>query len=123
MTDRSPSSQDATLTRVRNNQRRCRARRRDYIQELESRLHSCESTGIEPDTKTYQKTVDKLVHENRRLRELLDQVGVSEDSVKSHLGEHDLVRASSGLSTATDMNKVQDAELEATLDGKAVCTA
>ncbi|CZR58465.1 uncharacterized protein PAC_08357 [Phialocephala subalpina] len=81
------TSQDDTLTRVRDNQRRCRARRRAYIQELEAKLQDCETIGIEPDVKTYRSTVEKLKDENRRLRELLDQVGVSGRDVRAYLGE------------------------------------
>ncbi|KAF8859771.1 hypothetical protein BDZ45DRAFT_801451 [Acephala macrosclerotiorum] len=90
MPPRKTKTKDATLIRVRDNQRRCRARRREYIAELESKLQDCETTGIEPDVKTYKGTVDKLKDENRRLRELLDQVGVSGRDVRAYLGEDDI---------------------------------
>lgn len=41
------SLQPSDLARIRNNQRRSRARRKEYTADLEKRLHQCERRGIE----------------------------------------------------------------------------
>ena len=85
--------QSAPLVRVRNNQRRSRARRREYIGELEEKLHTCEANGVPIRNIVPQETLFRLKEENRKLRELLDLVGientVTEDTlVDTHL-DHD----------------------------------
>lgn len=56
--------------RIRDNQRRSRARRKEYLQELETRYRQCEQTGVEASAEI-QAAARKVVDENRRLRELL----------------------------------------------------
>ncbi|KNG87092.1 hypothetical protein ANOM_005285 [Aspergillus nomiae NRRL 13137] len=58
------------LTRVRNNQRRCRQRKRDYVADLERRLASMEATTSR-EIKRLQSTVDELQQVNERLIALL----------------------------------------------------
>lgn len=76
-----------TSTRVRDNQRRSRARRREYVIELERKLHEFQVNGIQPDVKTYETTAKRLEDENRKLRELLGRVGVSQPCIDAHLGK------------------------------------
>ncbi|KAL4893004.1 hypothetical protein BDV59DRAFT_178239 [Aspergillus ambiguus] len=64
------------LTRVRNNQRRCRQRKRDYVAELERRLVSIEDTTSHEITRL-QSITDDLRQENERLTALLDLWGVN----------------------------------------------
>jgi hypothetical protein len=96
------SPQSATLTRVRDNQRRCRARKREYVAGLERKLQECQVAGIRPDAETYQSTVKRLKYENRKLRDLLGQAGVSKTCIEAHLGEDRDTRESSGNSNGTD---------------------
>ncbi|KAB8265717.1 hypothetical protein BDV32DRAFT_144236 [Aspergillus pseudonomiae] len=63
-------TKEEDLTRVRNNQRRCRQRKRDYVAELERRLASMEDTTSR-EIKRLQSTVDELQQENERLIALL----------------------------------------------------
>lgn len=65
------------LARVRDNQRRARARQRDYLQELEARLQKYEKQGIQA-TIEVQSAARAVAKENERLREentrLLDEI-------------------------------------------------
>jgi len=72
---------------VRDNQRRCRARKREYILELEHKLQEYQVSGVQSKANACESTVKRLEDENRKLRELLGQVGVSEACINTHLGE------------------------------------
>merc|ERR1711964_522125 len=67
------------------NQRRSRARRKEYLQELEIRLRQCELQGVEASSEI-QGAARKVAEENKRLRALLSQQGVREDSIQ-HAGK------------------------------------
>jgi hypothetical protein len=74
-------SQASNLIRVRNNQRRSRARRREYIAELERKVHEYNAQGLPPCTPHIvpQDTILRLENENRKLREMLALAGVELD--------------------------------------------
>jgi hypothetical protein len=79
--------QSSNLIRVRDNQRRSRARRRDYVAELERKIHECNVHGLArcaPDV-VPQDTILRLEEENRKLRELLALAGVEQALVGTHL--------------------------------------
>jgi hypothetical protein len=72
---------------VRNNQRRSRARRREYVAELERKVNECNAQGLLPCTPHVvpQDTILRLEKENRKLREMLALAGVELDLVDIHL--------------------------------------
>lgn len=74
----------ANLTRIRDNQRRSRARRKEYLQELEQRLRLYEQQGVEASTEI-QQAARRVVDENKRLRLLLNENGISDNSIDSYL--------------------------------------
>ncbi|KAM3440237.1 hypothetical protein MY4824_002226 [Beauveria thailandica] len=78
------SQQKANLARIRDNQRRSRARRREYLQELEHRLRLCELQGIEA-TAEVQIAARRVADENRQLRQLLNEHGFSEEYINRFL--------------------------------------
>jgi len=78
------SKEKANLARIRDNQRRSRARRKEYLQELEARLRQCELQGIEASSEI-QMAARRVADENKKLRGLLAQHGVSEDNVENYL--------------------------------------
>ncbi|KAG5981170.1 hypothetical protein E4U55_003230 [Claviceps digitariae] len=82
----SESAQRANLARIRDNQRRSRARRREYLQELEQRLRACELQGIEA-TAEVQMAARKVADENTKLRELLHKYGATDDYIAQCLQE------------------------------------
>lgn len=63
----SPTS-GSDLARVRDNQRRSRARRKEYLQELESKLRKCEAAGVQASI-DIQLAARGVTEENARLRE------------------------------------------------------
>jgi hypothetical protein len=80
--------QIATLARVRDNQRRCRARKREYVLKLERKIHDLEAAGAQVSVVSYQTTVRRLEAENKRLRELLNRAGFSQGQVEAQLYEN-----------------------------------
>ncbi|KAH7384943.1 hypothetical protein BKA64DRAFT_153787 [Cadophora sp. MPI-SDFR-AT-0126] len=81
------ASATANLIRVRNNQRRSRARRREYVAELERKIHECEAGGVPTRSRVLEDMVRRLQDENKKLRDLLQQAGVEQDTVERHLKE------------------------------------
>ncbi|OAA61341.1 hypothetical protein ISF_05420 [Cordyceps fumosorosea ARSEF 2679] len=80
----STPAQKANLARIRDNQRRSRARRREYLQELEQRLRLCELQGIEATTEV-QVAARRVAEENRQLRQLLNKHGFSDEYIARFL--------------------------------------
>ncbi|KAE8447666.1 hypothetical protein EG329_010472 [Mollisiaceae sp. DMI_Dod_QoI] len=80
----SSAKEKANLARIRDNQRRSRARRKEYLQELEARLRQCELQGIEASSEI-QMAARRVADENKKLRGLLAQHGVADDSVEAYL--------------------------------------
>lgn len=70
----------ANLARIRDNQRRSRARRKEYLQELEAKYRSCEQSGMEASAEI-QAAARKVVEENRKLRQLLKRQGMSDPEI------------------------------------------
>ncbi|KAI5455709.1 hypothetical protein BGZ63DRAFT_136274 [Mariannaea sp. PMI_226] len=79
------------LERVRDNQRRSRARRREHLIELEHRIRIYELQGIEASAEVQQaaRRVDeqnrRISEENRQLRAILNRHGFSDDYILSCL--------------------------------------
>ncbi|KAK9451519.1 uncharacterized protein V1518DRAFT_408758 [Limtongia smithiae] len=73
-----------TLARIRENQRRSRARKREYVSDLETKIHMCQEEGLQLNVQI-QRTARRVVEENRKLRELLAQMGVNEWMVEDWL--------------------------------------
>lgn len=84
----STSSKAANLARIRDNQRRSRARRKEYLQELEAKLRQCEQMGVEASAEI-QGAARKVLEENRRLRAMLRTRGVPEAEIAAALGFDD----------------------------------
>jgi hypothetical protein len=74
----------ANLTRIRDNQRRSRARRKEYLQSLEARWRACELQGVEASAEI-QAAARKVAEENRKLRRLLKARGMGEEDIDSFL--------------------------------------
>ena len=74
----------SAATRLRENQRRSRQRKKEYLGSLETRVRECERLGVEA-TVEVQKAARQVVRENSRLRELLRVKGVGEGEVEKWL--------------------------------------
>ncbi|KAK3943856.1 hypothetical protein QBC46DRAFT_22445 [Diplogelasinospora grovesii] len=81
----STPAEKANLARIRDNQRRSRARRKEYLQELEQRLRLVELQGIEASSEI-QLAARKVAEENKKLRMLLNRHGINDDSIDAFLG-------------------------------------
>lgn len=67
------NSDDPNATRIRNNQRRSRARRREYTQELEARIREYEVKGVRV-AQEIQDAAKAVIEENRQLKRALDDL-------------------------------------------------
>jgi len=97
---------------MRNNQRRSRARRKEYVAELEEKI--CRYETSEGQTTTDQ-TVQLLTKENDTLRRLLQSIGLGNDFVKAYTNAFGL---------ALELSKtVAQPGLQAQLDNRNCCGA
>jgi hypothetical protein len=80
------------LARIRDNQRRSRARRKDYLKELETKYRNCEQVGVSASTEI-QAAAKGVVEENRRLRSLLKAYGVSDAEIDGASGNQGSIAA------------------------------
>ncbi|KAJ5163477.1 uncharacterized protein N7500_007569 [Penicillium coprophilum] len=76
------------LARVRENQRKSRARKQEYVNELEQRLAVCKEQAQQKDIE-HRLATQKVEAENKHLRDLLGSLGVSSASVQQYLQEVD----------------------------------
>ncbi|RPB04147.1 hypothetical protein L873DRAFT_1759367 [Choiromyces venosus 120613-1] len=67
-------------SRLRENQRRSRARKKEYLTSLETRFQACQRTGIEANVEI-QNAAKRVVRENLLLREMLRNRGVGDDEI------------------------------------------
>jgi hypothetical protein len=78
----SPAKGKATdLERIRNNQRRCRARQKEYIATLEDKIRQYEGMNIESTTK---QKLDDLATKNRSLKRLLQFLGLRDEFLDAY---------------------------------------
>lgn len=73
--------------RVRENQRRSRARRKEYIRDLELRVRRFESLGVEA-TLEVQAAGRKVATENALLRKLLRRHGITQEEISEYIKTH-----------------------------------
>lgn len=78
------TSQPSSSVRIRDNQRRSRARRKEYIDDLEQRLRRFERLGVEATTEV-QAAARKVAKENTLLRSLLVTHGVPNSEIDDYL--------------------------------------
>ncbi|KAI9730715.1 MAG: hypothetical protein M1834_005684 [Cirrosporium novae-zelandiae] len=105
-----PSTDEKNLARIRENQRRSRARRKEYLQDLERKFRNCELNGIQASSEL-QTAARKVADENKRLRQLLRQHGVEETEI-----EHFMRHSDVPLTTTSSV-----AALEALIEAKTPC--
>jgi len=80
------SKVDSNALRLRENQRRSRLRKKEYLASLETRFRDCQRAGIEASVEV-QTAAKRVVRENIRLRELLRAKGVSDTEVDGWVRE------------------------------------
>ncbi|KAK4181823.1 hypothetical protein QBC36DRAFT_316654 [Triangularia setosa] len=114
----SDDKKQANLTRIRTNQRLARARRKEYVASLESRIAEYEQKGAQA-TLEIQLAARKVAEENGRLRELLGKLGVSEAGIREYLQQPPsssgsaaaaLPRAETLSTNKTKVNRGEDGE-------------
>ncbi|KAI6093543.1 hypothetical protein F4821DRAFT_1658 [Hypoxylon rubiginosum] len=78
------SSDKENLKRIRDNQRRSRARRRQYIRELEVQIESYKARGIEVTTEI-QRAARRVVEQNKKMRALLNNLDFDNERISYFL--------------------------------------
>lgn len=73
--------QATDLERIRNNQRRCRARQKEYIAGLEDKIRQYESMSVET---TSKQKLEELATENRSLKRLLQVLGLRDEFLNAY---------------------------------------
>jgi hypothetical protein len=81
MSDKSKSKSNTTSTRIRDNQRRSRAQRKEFLDSLQQRVHEYERRGIAV-TVEVQQAAKAVARENAALRRVLARHGVSRDEIE-----------------------------------------
>ncbi|KAJ8102367.1 hypothetical protein POJ06DRAFT_249522 [Lipomyces tetrasporus] len=84
MASRHRRSKADDLARVRDNQRRCRARRREYVAELERKVRDFEASSTQPNTVDLP-SAGALMRENEILRKLLKTLGLDEQFLAMYM--------------------------------------
>jgi hypothetical protein len=84
MSEASKSHGAASLTRIRDNQRRSRAKRKELLESLQQRIQDYERRGVVA-TIEVQQAAKAVAHENAALRHLLARHGVSPDEINQEL--------------------------------------
>lgn len=105
-------NQAATLARVRNNQRRCRARKRDYVAELEKKIKDLQG-AIQKNSEDHRNSMQRLQAENRQLQELLVSGGGLDerDTIgRLEVDENSQVWQNNSDITATNVSLRKDVE-------------
>src|SRR5271155_1545517 len=90
-------SRTSKQARIRDNQRRSRARRQEHLQDLERRLSECHITCKEAELRL--NAFKELQIENARLRQLLEILGVNENLINTFVHQ-DAATASSSSTPA-----------------------
>ncbi|CEL07099.1 hypothetical protein ASPCAL10263 [Aspergillus calidoustus] len=81
------AGQPSSSLRIRDNQRRSRARRKEYIRDLEQRLRTFEASGVRA-TQEVQAAGRMVAVENTLLRSLLRLHGVPDQDIQQYLTAH-----------------------------------
>ncbi|KAI0136017.1 hypothetical protein F4776DRAFT_671161 [Hypoxylon sp. NC0597] len=84
----------ANLARIRDNQRRSRARHKEYVAELETRLRRFERQGAEAACEI-QQVARRVADDNKKMRALLNRMGFDNERITSFLrsGSFDFTEA------------------------------
>ncbi|KAI1209906.1 uncharacterized protein F4807DRAFT_460199 [Annulohypoxylon truncatum] len=75
---------EPNLVRIRNNQRRSRARHKEYVAGLEERVRHCELKRIEANFEI-QQAARKVADENKKIRKLLNTLGFDDEKITCFL--------------------------------------
>ncbi|KAK6527539.1 hypothetical protein TWF694_004522 [Orbilia ellipsospora] len=78
------SSNQQGQQRIRDNKRRYRARKKEYVEEIERKLQDYQQQGIQA-SREIQVAALRVVEENTRLKELLRHVGVDDCTIQAWL--------------------------------------
>ncbi|KAI1394080.1 uncharacterized protein F4822DRAFT_36209 [Hypoxylon trugodes] len=78
------SSNDANLARLRDNQRKSRARRKEYVNSIERQLRDYHRRGVES-TAEIQRAARRVAEENKKMRALLNRIGFDDGSISCFL--------------------------------------
>ncbi|KAF2871221.1 hypothetical protein BDV95DRAFT_607487 [Massariosphaeria phaeospora] len=114
----SKSDDTPASIRIRENQRRSRARRKELVSDLQKRVDTYQLKGVAA-TQEMQRAARVVVRENVRLRNLLARYGASQQEVDRHLrsfNDVDAINGGAASNTVNVMALIQNAAVENALD-------
>lgn len=97
-----PQDQSASAIRIRDNQRRSRARRKEYVENLERKVQEYERHGVDA-TLEMQHAARTVALENSRLKMMLAKMGASDGDVEAFLASCQDREAAEALSSVSLM--------------------
>ncbi|OLN86850.1 hypothetical protein CCHL11_04599 [Colletotrichum chlorophyti] len=105
------TDKSANAIRIRDNQRRSRARHKEFVDELQRKVQEYEKRGIEASLQM-QKAARDVAIENSRLRALLASRGVSAEQVDAYLRSfEDESKGSPSVSMSTTLAPILNAPI------------
>ncbi|KAL8720920.1 MAG: hypothetical protein Q9181_007818, partial [Wetmoreana brouardii] len=105
---------DNPAVRIRESQRRARARRKELIDDLKSRIRDYEAQGVMA-TAQVQEAARKVLLENRRLRALLVEKGVPTAEIKASLHGYEYDASSTVPLATPESADIIDTQCQAAL--------
>ncbi|KAK1635183.1 hypothetical protein BDP81DRAFT_482240 [Colletotrichum phormii] len=110
-------SKEKERNRIRDNQRRSRARKKEYVQEIEQRLRQRQLQGVEASAEV-QQAARRVADENHKLRQLLQHVGYGDEVVEQYIQTGKLGSPSHrGLHTPNTSGSLVPEKATETLEG------
>ncbi|KAK2052377.1 hypothetical protein LY76DRAFT_341692 [Colletotrichum caudatum] len=100
--------------RVRNNQRNSRARKKEYVLDIEKKLREFQSQGVEASAEI-QKAARQVVHENHKLRQLLYTLGLNDTRIEQYIKTEKLDPSIHNIPLDLDESRMAPAGQKATV--------
>ncbi|KAK2037730.1 hypothetical protein LZ31DRAFT_610874, partial [Colletotrichum somersetense] len=100
--------------RVRNNQRNSRARKREYVLDIEKKLQEFQSQGVKASAEI-QQAARQVVNENQKLRQLLYTLGLDDTQIEQYIKTGKLDPPIHNLPLDLDESRIAPAGQEATV--------
>ncbi|KAK2001780.1 hypothetical protein LX36DRAFT_628053 [Colletotrichum falcatum] len=79
-----PMESEKERSRIRDNQRRSRARKKEYILEIEQKLRDYQAQGVEASAEV-QQAARRVANENHKLRRLLYTLGLANGQIEQYI--------------------------------------
>lgn len=94
--------------RVRDNQRRSRARQKDHLAKQEAKLQELQTHGVKPDHGALAPMAEELIKENRHLKELVRLANLREEEIEAARAQEHQPQKPSAQNQSSPLNASQN---------------